>query len=131
MVVKIDQKYNESIQKNKQTKLKSIGDIYEDELKPKDKDEFLNQLPTNVIKDGKVYPIRNEIGKHFDTPSLIPDEIIVPTSYKLQMDRYELDDEQKTRLCTIKIRMEANINSDGTRTLIINLDKDDSIQTVY
>jgi len=63
--------------------LKSIGDIYEDELKPKDKDEFLNQLPTNVIKDGKVYPIRNEIGKHFDTPSLIPDEIIVPTSYKL------------------------------------------------
>jgi len=30
MVTKIDQKYNESVQKSKQTRLKSIGDIYED-----------------------------------------------------------------------------------------------------
>jgi len=30
-------------------------------------------------------------------------------------------------MCIIKVKMEANVNSNKTRTLIIHLDKDDSI----
>lgn len=38
----------------------------DDELKPMSKNEFLNKLPENVVKDGKLIPVRSEIAKKFE-----------------------------------------------------------------
>jgi hypothetical protein len=39
------------------------------DFKPMSKEEFLNKLPKNVIQNGKVIPIRDEIGKMFEASS--------------------------------------------------------------
>ena len=45
-------------------KFKNFGDIHKD-LAPMSKDEFLNQFPKNVNKEGEIIPIRGELEKKF------------------------------------------------------------------
>ena len=43
-----------------------IHSIDDNALKPDSKVEFLDKLPKNVIKNGKVIPIRDEIAKKLE-----------------------------------------------------------------
>lgn len=56
-------------------------------------------------------------------------DITVPTSVKVQLDRGELNEEDKKSVCSLKIRMEANVT--GKRVLKMQLIKTDTIQTVF
>lgn len=60
---KLDDIYKAGKNNNKYGDLSSID---EESLKPLSKDEFLAQLPKNVIKDGKIYGIREEIERKLD-----------------------------------------------------------------
>ena len=64
VIDKTDEKY--SYDKNISSNLQDVNKIEENKLKPQSKDEFLEKLPKNVIKNGKVVPIRDEIAKKFE-----------------------------------------------------------------
>ncbi|KAM3144402.1 hypothetical protein pb186bvf_003566 [Paramecium bursaria] len=90
-----------------------VMNIDERQLKPMSKDEFLQKLPQNVIKDGKAIPIRSEIEKFFN-PAQDDDRLkklgcryldgnwIVSTPAQLQLDKGIEPD----NLCTLKFRTE-------------------------
>ena len=63
-----DDTYTEQTKNN--PKFKNFGDL-EMDTAPVSKDEFLNQFPKQVIKDGNIIPIREELEKRFrDTQEL-------------------------------------------------------------
>ena len=50
-------------------KMNDFSHMDEIAMKPKSKEEFLNELPKTVIKDGKIFSVRDEIAKKLDGPS--------------------------------------------------------------
>jgi len=47
----------------------SFDGMNKNDFKPMQKEEFLNKLPKQIIKDGKVIPIRDGIAKMFEPTS--------------------------------------------------------------
>jgi hypothetical protein len=50
--------------------IQNFESVDENALKPQSKEEFLEKLPKNVIKNGKIIPVRDEIAKKFDGKSI-------------------------------------------------------------
>ena len=62
-VDKLEEEYNP----NNYDKITNCNNFDEKALKPMSKEEFLSKLPKNVIKNGKIFTIRDEIAKKFET----------------------------------------------------------------
>lgn len=98
-----------------------------DGLNPLTKQEFLNQFPKNLVKDGNIIPIREELEKKFketgriDVNKLNSNEPIeVPT---------HVDPEQVTdssQIVNLRVRTET-----GKRNVIVKMLVTDKIAQVY
>jgi hypothetical protein len=67
-----------------------------------DKETFLNQLPKNVIRNGKVIPIRSEIGEMMGVKEL--QEINIETECQKELTKNENDVELKKKTAWLKIK---------------------------
>lgn len=92
------------------------------------KDEFLAQFPKNVIKNGNIVPIREELEKRFrDTQELDVNKlnshepIVVETEVSKNESRYQPSD-----IVTLRVRTET-----GKRNLIVKVKSNDLISIVY
>lgn len=66
VLFKLLDKLDDIYKSEKNNKYGDLSSIDEESLKPLSKDEFLAQLPKNVVKDGKIYEIREEIERKLD-----------------------------------------------------------------
>ena len=120
-----DETYTDQTKNN--PKFKTFGDL-ETDTAPVSKDEFLNQFPKQVIKDGNIIPIREELEKRFrDTQELdvnklnSTEPIAIETEVTKNIDKY-----QANEIVTIRVRTET-----GKRTLILKLLVVDKMALVY
>jgi len=133
---KIDEDYSS---KPFDGKMNDLSSIDENALKPQSKEEFLANLPKTVIKDGKIYNVRDEIAKKFDPSKKIdnavsnPQENPIPggvieveTDFNKKEKENKLSDYEKENMTMLKVRSE-----NGKYTLIVKLDADDNIGTLY
>jgi hypothetical protein len=122
-----EEDYNrDSISSN--PKFKNFGDLERDAGAGMSKDEFLSQFPKNVIKNGNIIPIRDELEKRFrDTQELDVNKlnshepIVVETEVSKNEGKYSPSD-----IVTLRVRTET-----GKRNLIIKLLGTDGIVEVY
>ena len=57
----VDETYNNQLRQD--PRFKQLADL--DGLNPMSKQEFLNQFPKQIVKDGNIIPIREELEKKF------------------------------------------------------------------
>ena len=57
----VDETYNNQLRQD--PRFKQLADL--DGLNPMTKQEFLNQFPKQIVKDGNIIPIREELEKKF------------------------------------------------------------------
>mmetsp|Transcript_2322 Transcript_2322/g.3695 ORF Transcript_2322/g.3695 Transcript_2322/m.3695 type:complete len:441 (-) Transcript_2322:121-1443(-) len=82
------------------------------------KDQFLSQLPQNVIKGGNVIPVREEVGRAFREEKSGTIEVFTHVDEFLLKSK-----EPKDKITTLRIRTE-----DGKRNLIIKMWYGDKLQ---
>ncbi|KRX01435.1 SEP domain [Pseudocohnilembus persalinus] len=151
IIDKTDQKY--STEKGQQQKFGELNgnNVNDDELKPMSKDEFLNKLPKQVIKNGNLIDIRGEIAKKFDANNDIQskekqaekqmqnqknnkfqhrmedDRTFVPlTEEQVKIDGGKLTQIQEDQVCLLKIRTES-----GKYVILLKLFAEKTIKDVY
>jgi hypothetical protein len=113
-----DEEYNRDNIKNN-PKFKAFGDLERDAGPGgMSKDEFLNQFPKNVIKNGNIIPIREELEKRFRDTQVLDvnklnshEPIEIPTEVTKNEGKYQASD-----IVTLRIRTET-----GKRNLILKL----------
>ncbi|CAH1799316.1 unnamed protein product [Owenia fusiformis] len=94
-------------------------------------DQFLNKLPSNVIKDGKIIDIRNSIGETFQGGKSTPNNITVVDTDVVKEMKQRLDIEKRKRpptprgLTTLRIKSET-----GDRTYVLKMRGTDTIGMV-
>eukprot|EP00455_Lapot_gusevi_P034333 TRINITY_DN3781_c0_g1_i5.p1 TRINITY_DN3781_c0_g1~~TRINITY_DN3781_c0_g1_i5.p1 ORF type:complete len:158 (-),score=46.61 TRINITY_DN3781_c0_g1_i5:270-743(-) len=85
-------------------------------------DEFLSKLPANVIRDGKVIPIRSEVAplvKPNAAPANPPDVVLVETEALKLLQQHQLAASEVT---TIRVKF-----TDAGCSLLIKLTFDDTV----
>jgi UBX domain-containing protein 11 len=96
------------------------------------KKEFLDQFPKNVIKNGKIIPIREELEKKFretkqlDLNKLNTNEPIEISTHVVEAEVQEEKKFDKADIVMLRIRTET-----GKRNLILKLLATDAMQLVY
>ncbi|TNV78966.1 hypothetical protein FGO68_gene9885 [Halteria grandinella] len=122
-----EEDYNrDSIQSN--PNFKNFGDIERDAGVGQSKEEFLSQFPKQIVKNGNIIPIREELEKRFrDTQELDVNKlnsnepIVIDTEVSKNPGKYSEPD-----IVTIRVRTET-----GKRNLIVKLLNTDLISEVY
>lgn len=131
LVVKVEEDFATSIMNS--NKVNDVNNIEDRIFKPLSKEAFLNELPREVIKNGKIIPVREGIAQKIGHSSIktTPDaeqtgtvEITTPTSEKEKNST--LTPEQLKQLITLKIRTES-----GKRTLTLKVLFTDKISLIY
>jgi hypothetical protein len=92
LIVKVDEDFGASIATTA-ANINDLGSVEDRIFKPLSKEAFLNELPREVIKNGKIIPIRDAIAKKLNDPS------------------QPIAKQVKKKNCSFKILM----NIDGTR----------------
>ncbi len=103
----------------------------DEQFRPYTKEEFLKQLPEQIIKNGKIIPVRADIGKRL---GVVPEtESNVPQSHQLvEVETHVVVAEKagspydKEDISTVKIRTEK-----GARCLVIKLLATDKVSSLY
>ena len=116
--------------------INDIHNIYENDLKPQTKEEFLNQLPKTVIHNGKAIAIRDDIQKKLEgggkpvvtaQGAAVKEGIMnLDTDISLKEERNQLNEVEKNMVTTLKVRTES-----GRLTLMVKLLATDKIQKLY
>ncbi|CAG9318495.1 prom [Blepharisma stoltei] len=89
------------------------------------KDQFLDQLPENVIRNGNIVPIREDISKMFDKGKAGTIEVKTHIDNYLQTPEGANNKEAAKTITTLRIKTET-----GMRNLIIKLWFSDTLQTL-
>ncbi len=119
-----------------------------DGYKPETREELLNKLPKQIIKNGKIIPIRDEIQKNFEKNDAktiaagamdrviryiishdqceIEGEVNISSEADRKSQRGMLSDSEAEKLINIKIRTETT-----RRTLLLKLLYTDKISVLY
>jgi len=132
LVVKVEEDFATSIANS--NKVNDINNIEDRIFKPLSKEAFLNELPREVIKNGKIIPIREGIAQKIGHPSIktTPDAndqtgvVEIPTSTSEKEKKNTLTPEQAKQVITLKIRTES-----GKRTLTLKVLFTDKISLIY
>ena len=112
--------------------IKGIEDFENDPVVGISKEEFLNQFPKNVIKEGKIIPIREELEKKFketkilDLSKLNSNEPIEIETHIVEAEKEENKEFDKSEIVMLRIRTET-----GKANLILKLLTTDIMKTVY
>ena len=108
-----------------------MEDLATEGQKPMSKDEFLDQFPKNVIKKGKVVPIREELEKKFrETKQL--DLSKLNSNEPIEIDTHVVEQERAgTQFATEDLVMLRVRTETGKRTLILKMLASDLIAAVY
>ena len=128
---RINEVYNPNDKKKKQ--YKGVEDFENEPITSISKKEFLDQFPKNVIKDGKIIPIREELEKKFretkqlDLSKLNSNEPIEIETHVVEAEKGEESKQfDKSEIVMLRIRTET-----GKRNLILKLLVSDVMQVVY
>ena len=95
------------------------------------KQTFLKQFPKNVVKDGKVIPIREELEKRFketqkvDVEKLNPNEPIEVQTHVIQAENMG-EEFKKEEVVTLRIRSEC-----GKKNIILKMLAEDTAEKIY
>jgi len=109
-----------------QSKMRDLSSLQKSGNDPISKDDFLKKLPANVIKGGKIIPVREEIAKKFEDSSNAKNPASQQSEGVIEVDTHATSkgmDEDK--IATLRVRTENN-----KRVLIIKLLEDDTIATL-
>ena len=104
-----------------------FGDLEKD-FQPMSKEEFLKQFPKEVIKEGNIIPIREELEKRFretqelDVNKLNSNEPIVVETHVTKNEANIATNE----IVNLRVRTET-----GKRTIIVKLHINDKMDKVY
>jgi hypothetical protein len=134
---KIDEDYST---KAFEGRMHGFASIDEQALRPQTKEEFLANLPKNIIKDGKIISVRDEIAKKFVPNGAVdtkrtdaavaaapPGGIVeIETALALKEKGSQLSPRELQDMTTLKVRSE-----NGKYQVIIKLSSKDTIATVY
>jgi len=127
---RVNEMYNPNEQKKKQ--MKGVDDFDAEPVTGMSKEEFLNQFPKNVIKQGKIIPIREELEKKFketkklDLSKLNTNEPIEVKTHVTESEKEESKEFEKSEIVMLRIRTET-----GKRNLMLKLLATDIMSTVY
>lgn len=69
LVIKVDEDFGSSIAAT--NNINSLGSVEDRIFKPLSKEAFLNELPREVIKNGKIIPVREAIAQKIGNPKQI------------------------------------------------------------
>ena len=128
---RVDEVFNPNEEKKKQ-QYKGIDDFDKDPVTCIDKKEFLDQFPKNVIKDGKIIPIREELEKKFKETGMI-DVKKLNSNEPIEIDTHVIEAEMnegkifdKAEIVMLRIRTET-----GKRNLMLKMLVTDLMEAVY
>ena len=127
---RVNEVYNPNDKKKKQ--IKGVEDFENEPVTGMSKEEFLNQFPKNVIKEGKIIPIREELEKKFketkklDVSKLNSNEPIVIETHVVEAEKEESKEYDKSEIVMLRIRTET-----GKRNLLLKLLATDTMKAVY
>lgn len=127
---RINEIYNPN-EKKEDKKFKQIDDFDNEPITSISKKEFLDQFPKNVIKDGKIIPIREELEKKFrETQKLDISKLNSNEPIQIKTHVVEAEEEgkefDKDDIVMLRIRTET-----GKLNLILRLLATDLISEVY
>lgn len=89
------------------------------------KQEFLNQFPKQVIKDGNVVPIRAELEKKFKETNVI-DTNKLNSHEPIEIETHVNGDTDPSTVVSLRVRTET-----GKRNVIVKMLTTDTIASVY
>jgi len=128
---RINEVYNPNEEKKKK-EYRKLEDYENEPVTCIDKKEFLDQFPKNVIKNGKIIPIREELEKKFretkqlDLSKLNTNEPIEIETHVVSAEQEESKQFDKSDIVMLRIRTET-----GKRNLILKLLVTDMMHVVY
>ncbi len=105
-------------------RFKQLSDL--DGLNPMSKREFLNQFPKQVIKDGNIIPIREELEKKFQETGKIDVEKLNSNEPITIETHVNADEVEATDIVNLRVRTET-----GKRNVILQMLVTDKIAQVY
>ena len=86
LIVKVDEDFGSSIATTGNN-INDLGSVEDRIFKPLSKEAFLNELPREVIKNGKIIPVRDAIAKKLNNSG---QPVSKEVKYIMHQDRYKL-----------------------------------------
>ena len=119
----VDETYNNQLRQD--PRFKQLADL--DGLNPLTKQEFLNQFPKQVIKNGNIIPIREELEKKFQETGGIIDVKKLNSNEPIEVETHATTAQvEASEIVNLRVRTET-----GVRNVIIKMLVTDTIQSVY
>lgn len=117
----VDETYNNQFKQD--PRFKQIADL--DGLNAMSKQEFLNQFPKQIVKDGNIIPIREELEQKFKETNKI-DTNKLNSHEPIEIETHVRADADPSTVVSLRVRTET-----GKRNVIVKMFATDTIAAVY
>ena len=119
----VDETYNNQLRQD--PRFKQLSDL--DGLNPLTKQEFLNQFPKQIVKNGNIIPIREELEKKFQETGGIIDVKKLNSNEPIEVETHVNSAQvEASQVVSLRVRTET-----GVRNVIIKMLVTDTIKQVY